>query len=82
MPETPAPPPETEAELEPQVTIIQRGQDVIEEYRINNQLYMVKIVPSRGLPYFLVDSDGDGSLETRRNELDNPEIPQWVLFSW
>jgi hypothetical protein len=43
---------------------------------------MVKITPSKGLPYYLVDSDGDGVLETRRNELDNPEVVKWRIFSW
>ncbi len=71
-----------EEELQPEVTIIRRGADVIEEYRVGGQLYMVKITPSKGLPYYLVDSDGDGSLETRRNELDNPEVVKWRIFSW
>jgi hypothetical protein len=69
-------------ELEPEVTIIRREGDVIEEYRVGGQLYMVKITPSKGLPYYLVDSDGDGSLETRRNELDDPEVVKWRIFSW
>jgi len=68
--------------IEPQVTIQRRGSDVIEEYRVGGQLYMVKIIPAKGYPYFLVDTDGDGSLETRRGDLANPEIPQWVLFRW
>lgn len=69
-------------ELQPEVTIIRRGEDVVEEYRVGGQLYMVKITPSKGLPYYLIDSDGDGSLETRRNELDNPEVIMWRIFSW
>ncbi|MGE0079793.1 MAG: DUF2782 domain-containing protein [Thiohalomonadaceae bacterium] len=81
--ETPAPPPDTVEELvEPQVTIIRREHETIEEYRVSGQLYMVRITPRSGPPYFLIDTDGDGSLETRRNELSNPEIPQWVLFRW
>ena len=92
--EAPAPPPLPEQadvadnnqaqdqELEPEVTITRRGDDVVEEYRVGGQLYMVKITPSKGLPYYLVDSDGDGSLETRRNELDNPEVAKWRIFSW
>ncbi len=79
---TPAPPASVEELLEPQVTIIRREREVIEEYRVSGQLYMVRITPRSGPPYFLIDSDGDGSLETRRNELSNPEIPQWVLFRW
>jgi len=88
--EAPPPPPlsqedvygELEEGLEPQVTITRRGKEVVEEYRLNGQLYMIKITPSKGLPYYLVDSDGDGSLETRRNSLDDPEVVKWRLFSW
>ncbi len=94
--EVPPPPPlpeqeQTEAvqspaaqdeELQPEVTITRRGKDVVEEYRVGGMLYMVKITPSKGLPYYLIDSDGDGVLETRRNELDNPEVVKWRIFSW
>ena len=69
--------------LEPEVTIIRKDDRTIEEYRVNGELYMVKVTPSRGYPYYLVDSDGDGRLETRRNELD-PRIlvPSWVILRW
>jgi len=88
--EAPPPPPMPESvvdaqpreDLQPEVTITKRGGDTIEEYSVNGQVYMVKITPSKGLPYYLVDSDGDGSLETRRNELDNPEVVKWRIFSW
>ena len=68
---------------EPEITIKQGSAGTLEEYRINGQLYMVKITPKKGPPYYLVDSDGDGDLETRRSDLD-PElaIPQWTLFRW
>ncbi|MDX9739573.1 MAG: DUF2782 domain-containing protein [Gammaproteobacteria bacterium] len=68
---------------EPEVTIVPRGSDVIEEYRIQGRLYMIRVIPSRGVPYFLVDTDGDGDLETRRNELtEDLLIPSWTLFRW
>ena len=69
--------------LEPEVTIIQRDKVTVHEYRLNGRLYAVKVIPRRGPPYFLVDGDGDGVMETRRNELA-PDflIPSWVLFSW
>jgi hypothetical protein len=70
-------------ELEPEVTIIKRGTDVIQEYRLNGQLYMVKIVPQFGFPYYLVDRDGDGQLESRYNRLE-PDIlvPSWMIYRW
>ena len=79
----PPPLPEAVEEgFEPEITIIKRKETQIEEYRHNGMLYMIKITPTRGYPYYLIDSDGDGSLETRRNELGNPEVVQWRLFSW
>ncbi len=74
--------PEEELELGPQVTIIQRDEVLIQEYRMGGQLYMVKIVPARGVPYYLIDTDGDGNLETRRFELAGPEVPQWPILQW
>ena len=68
--------------LQPEVTIVPRQGDTIEEYRVNGRLYMIKVTPKKGYPYYLIDSDGDGRLETRRNELDDPVIPQWILFRW
>lgn len=74
---------QVEEELgEEPVTIRRRGEVTIEEYRRNGRLYMVKIIPGKGVPYYLIDSDGDGSLETRRNSLDDPEVVKWRLFSW
>ena len=73
---------ESGEEIEPQITIIRQGDEVIEEYRINNNLYMVKITPVVGLPYYLIDYDGDGRIDFRKNDLDDVIVPQWVLFTW
>ena len=44
---------------------------------------MIKVVPTKGIPYYLVDTDGDGSLETRYNRLqDGMLIPAWILLRW
>jgi Protein of unknown function (DUF2782) len=68
---------------EPNITIIQRGQERVEEFRINNQIYMVKITPAKGYPYYLIDTTGDGNFDTRRPQLNSmPVIPQWVLLRW
>lgn len=68
--------------LEPEVTITQRGADTVQEYRLGGRLYMVKIIPSSGVPYYLIDTDGDGQMETRQNDVRSSKVPQWVLFSW
>jgi hypothetical protein len=72
----------SDEELQPEVTIMRRGNETIEEYRVGGQLYMIKITPSNGIPYYLMDTDGDGSLETRRNDLENPSVVQWRIFTW
>jgi len=85
LPEQPDIPPPVESgqNLEPDVTIIRKGKDTIEEYRINGRLYMVKIKPSIGPPYYMVDTDGDGNLDVRKNDVQRyMDVPRWVLFSW
>ncbi len=82
----PLPPPdmaEQDEELEPEVTIIQRKDATVEEYRLNGRLYSVKVTPKVGKPYYFVDRDGDGVMESRMSDLYNPfRVPQWVIFSW
>lgn len=79
----PAPVPSGQDEMEPEVTIQQRGEEVVEEYRINGQLYMVRITPAKGPAYYLIDTDGDGELESRRGGLD-PQllVPHWTILRW
>lgn len=68
---------------EPEVTIIQRGDATVEEYRVNGNLYMVKVTPIVGPAYYLLDQDGDGNMETNMSEIySNFVVPQWVLFRW
>ena len=68
---------------EPEVTIIQKHDAKYEEYRLNGRLYMVKVVPLVGPPYYFVDRDGDGLMESRiSGRASQPQIPQWVILSW
>lgn len=68
----------------PEVTIRRRGdQGTVEEFRAGGVLYMIRINPAKGAPYYLVDTDGDGNLETRTNDLQSGMlIPAWVLLRW
>lgn len=85
-PETSVPPPPTgleENQLEPEVRIIKQKDAVINEYRMNGQLYMVKIEPAVGRPYYLLDMDGDGHLESRHNQIDpGMVVPSWMIYRW
>ncbi|MDH5445171.1 MAG: DUF2782 domain-containing protein [Gammaproteobacteria bacterium] len=67
---------------EPEVRIIKRKKVTIEEYRVNGQLRYAKIIPTSGPAYYLVDTDGDGELETRHDNMKNPPIQQWILYQW
>jgi hypothetical protein len=69
--------------MEPDVTIIRRGNESIEEYRINNHVYMLKITPAIGPSYYMTDKDGDGNMDVRQSYLQSGmNINKWVLFSW
>jgi hypothetical protein len=70
--------------IEPEVNIVNKSNgDQVQEYRVNGQLYMIKVTPARGYPYYLMDTDGDGSLETTQHELDSGLlIPNWILLEW
>jgi hypothetical protein len=80
IPEKVQPPPESD---EPPTVSIRTGEngDVIEEYRMNGQLYMVKVTPQRGKPYYLYDTDGNGKLN--RDE-GGPRVSPvyWTIYEW
>ena len=80
IPEPPPPPPGlVDQDLEPQVTITRRGEDKVEEFRMNGRLYMMKVTPLHGVPYYLIDNRGDGDW-TRRDSMDSGiRVPQWVI---
>lgn len=78
----PPPPLVTDPELEPQVTIIRRDTETLEEVRIGGELKFVKVTPRTGVPYYLVP-DPNGQQFIRRDSLDiSIKVPLWVLLSW
>jgi hypothetical protein len=79
--EPPRPPPATGgfSDEEPQVTITKKSGQTIEEYRIGGRLYMIKVTPKIGKPYYLVDDRGDGKF-ARQESLDSGfRPPSWVI---
>ncbi len=70
---------------EPEVTIKRDDKRTITEYRVNGRLTAIK-VETEGFPtYYLVDTDGDGRVDTRRSGRfteDDMALPTWVLFRW
>jgi hypothetical protein len=84
LPEPPPPPPGYEPDplLEPQVTILKRGTDTVEEYRIGGRLYMVKVTPASGASYYLVDYRGDGTFSRQDNFDSGIRPPMWVIYQF
>ena len=78
----PLPPPpamDSGANDEPEVTITKQTEQTVEEYRVGGRLYMIKVVPKVGPPYYLVDDLGDGKF-ARQDRLDSGlRVPRWVL---
>lgn len=69
--------------LEPEINIQQFENREVQEYSVNDRVYMLKITPAAGFPYYLVDPDGTGEMEYKRDTMGlevNP--PQWTLFRW
>lgn len=74
---------EENAGIQPEVVIRDKPDRLIEEYRKGGRIVMIKVTPKKGVVYYLVDTDGDGYLDTRENQLpDNVLIPQWKIFQW
>ncbi len=84
-PQEPAPLAAPQTDIpEPEVNIREEPTQTIEEFRSQGRPYMIRVTPRGGLPpYYMVDNDGDGTLETRVNSPSNPPAtPRWVLFRW
>ena len=81
----PPPPPQLlddGSKSEPSVTIRKDGDKSIEEYRLNGQLYMIKVTPKIGPPYYLMDKDGSGTMSPYDLKDGHMMIPHWVLFTF
>ena len=68
--------------MEPEVTILETERGTVYEYRVRGQLYMVRIQPQFGAPYYLLDTNGDGIMDVRNPQPWNNAIPQWLIHSW
>lgn len=80
IPEPPPPPTSLDESLDPQVTITRRGEDKVEEYRLSGKLYMLRVTPPHGVPYFLVDNTGDGTWVRQPGSLHSGvRVPMWVI---
>jgi hypothetical protein len=78
------PPPVEDGEpMDQDVRIYREDKKTIYEYRVNGELYFVKVVPEIGPTYYLTDEDGDGVIDTSSQGPESGmKIHQWKLFSW
>lgn len=67
-------------ELEPEITIIRRQTETIEEARVNGRLVWIRVTPLHGKPYYLIpDPNGYGLI--RRDSFDfGVKVPMWDLL--
>lgn len=82
--DVPIPPKIQEEQIEPTVTIREEEGQRIEEYRLNGRIYMVKVTPEDGIPYYYMDDDGDGRLEldTTKSALNPVQPVYWKVKEW
>ena len=80
LPEPPASPGIRDAGAdEPRIRIAPADGDRVEEMRQNGRVIMLKVTPSHGVPYFLVDTTSSGNW-MRRDSLDQGvRVPMWTI---
>ena len=70
-------------QITPQVRIRQDEEGrTVEEYVSQGRVYMVKITPVVGPPYYLMDTTGDGVLNIRHERFEPVKPVYWTLFEW
>ncbi len=67
---------------EPQVTITKQTEQTVEEFRVSGRLYMIKITPKVGKPYYLVDDQGDGKFARHEGMDSGVRPPRWVILQF
>ncbi len=77
-PPIPAADPAEEQKLQPVVTVIEKDDATVTEYRHGGKLYMIKVKPHKGPEYYLVDDKGDGKM-VRQDNHTQLRPPMWTI---
>lgn len=56
--------------------------DRVEEYRMGGQIYMVRVTPVRGRPYYLYDDDRNGRLDRTDADRNDVRPVYWTIYEW
>lgn len=70
-----------DSSLEPEITIRKGEKGTVEEYRIGGQLYMIKVIPRIGKPFYLLNKRSPVG-EPHRGDLEGygVNVPMWELY--
>lgn len=79
LPAPPPPPPGMTDEDGPRVNIPVQREDKVEEVRQNGRVVMMKVTPPNGLPYYLVDTTGNGNWMRREGLDPGISVPMWTI---
>lgn len=70
-------------DLEPEVTITPKDDETVTEYKVRGRVYLIKVQPKVGAPYYLADPEGDGQFNRIGGGIDETiQAPMWLIKSW
>jgi len=69
-------------QIEPQVVIRREDDRIVEEYHSGGVVYMIRIIPEVGPPYYLIDTTGDGNFDSRHEHMEPVRPAHWKIFEW
>ena len=55
------------------------GDSVLEEFRLSGRTHTVRVLPENGVPYYVLDVDGDGEVQPGD---DGTSATGWRVFKW
>ena len=83
LPEPPLPPVVRDPGAdEPRVRITPQQGDRVDEFRDGGRVLMLKVTPPNGIPYYLIDTTGNGNWMRRDSLDDGVRVPMWTIKSF
>ena len=79
LPEAPPPPLVRDGADEPRIQIRPQDGDRVEEVREGGRVTMIKVTPPHGVPYYLIDTTGNGNWMRRDSLDDGVRVPMWTI---
>ena len=67
---------------EPEIRIRTEGDTTVEEYVREGRVYMIKVTPRLGPPYYLIDNTGDGRYLRHDGPLPMTAPAQWRIYQF